>query len=268
MSPLHLESSGSADHPLLVLLHGWGSHSGVWESVTADLEKHFHLHKIDLPGHGYSRCQPAEPSDFASTVEAVAAVILMQVSPHRKIMLCGWSLGGQVALAVASRWPSRVQGLLLVAATPCFVGRADWPQGMDVAVLQQFSADLNLNYAKTLQRFLALQMRGSEAGDALLMLLRKELFARGEPSPAALQAGLRMLMENDLRATCRKITQPVWLLHGETDTIAAPAAAIWMQQNIPRAELSLLPGCGHAPFLSHPQAFIEAALAMRYATPQ
>ncbi|MCP5077676.1 MAG: alpha/beta fold hydrolase, partial [Psychromonas sp.] len=39
----------------LVLLHGWGVNSAVWQPVVELLGKHFRLHLIDLPGFGESK---------------------------------------------------------------------------------------------------------------------------------------------------------------------------------------------------------------------
>ncbi|KAB2856246.1 MAG: alpha/beta fold hydrolase, partial [Anaerolineae bacterium] len=41
--------------PDVVLLHGWGMHSGVWEDVVEALLDHHRVAVFDLPGHGYSR---------------------------------------------------------------------------------------------------------------------------------------------------------------------------------------------------------------------
>ena len=51
---LHVESFGADCGPELVLLHGWAMHSGVWRGVRDGLAEHFHLHLVDLPGHGFS----------------------------------------------------------------------------------------------------------------------------------------------------------------------------------------------------------------------
>ncbi len=48
---------------------------------------------------------------------------------------------------------------------------------------------------------------------------------------------------------------------GERDTLAPPAAAAWLAQALPAARLLRVPGAGHAPFLSHPEAFRDALVA-------
>ena len=43
----------------MVLVHGWGMHSGVWEDVVEALLDHCRVTLLDLPGHGYSRSMVA-----------------------------------------------------------------------------------------------------------------------------------------------------------------------------------------------------------------
>jgi pimeloyl-[acyl-carrier protein] methyl ester esterase len=73
-----------------------------------------------------------------------------------------------------------------------------------------------------------------------------------------LQAGLQILLANDLRGELGSISQPALLLHGENDVITPPEAARWMHRQMPNSLLTVLPHCGHAPFLSHPREFISA----------
>jgi pimeloyl-[acyl-carrier protein] methyl ester esterase len=47
------------DGPDLVLLHGWGMDSGIWDGVRDQLSQMFRVHVVDLPGYGASdRCAP------------------------------------------------------------------------------------------------------------------------------------------------------------------------------------------------------------------
>ena len=54
------------------------------------------------------------------------------------------------------------------------------------------------------------------------------------------------------------------LVHGSDDTVCLPAAASFMAQQLPTADLRMFEGCGHAPFLSHPEEF-NAVLAQFFA---
>jgi pimeloyl-[acyl-carrier protein] methyl ester esterase len=173
------------------------------------------------------------------------------------INVCGWSLGGQIALRWAAREPGKVKRLVLVASTPCFAEREDWPFGMASDVLEKFAAELEQNHAATLRRFVALQLRGSENERELLVLLRERLFSRGEPEMAALRAGLNILRDADQRSELRGIKQPAMVIAGERDRLTPPAASYYMAQVMPSARLVEVAGAAHAPFLSHPEIFVE-----------
>lgn len=245
---LYIETSG--DGPDLVLLHGWGMHGGVWDGVRDELGRRFRVHVADLPGYGESGvCAPYALENIA---DALAAAL-----PPR-VMVCGWSLGGQVALTWALRRPEQVGRLALVGATPSFVRREDWPHGIEPQVLRDFGASLELDYQGTLLRFLSLQARCGEAAREVMKRLRGSLFARGRPAPETLRAGLDILLDSDLRDRVAEVGAPTLALHGAHDTLAPEGAARWLARHLPQAQLEIVPGCAHAPFLSHPQAFLRA----------
>ncbi len=58
---LHVERIGSGA-PLL-LIHGWGMHGGVWDTVAEQLAENFTVHIVDLPGYGFSVEQEAATLD-------------------------------------------------------------------------------------------------------------------------------------------------------------------------------------------------------------
>lgn len=240
---LHVEVSGNG--PDLVLLHGWGMNAAVWDETSAGLAKHFRLHCVDLPGHGASSA--CAPYTLDSVADALAGAL-----PQR-VTVCGWSLGGQMALNWALREPDQVGRLVLIAATPRFVRGADWECGIDAAVLDGFAHGLAHDYHATLQRFMALQVQGDDEARGVLRRLRGKIFARGEPDVAALGAALRLLKETDLRDRLVHITQPALILHGERDTIVPPAAGEYLQRVLPHAVLEMFAGAAHALFIAQPQ---------------
>lgn len=244
---LHIESTGNGV-PLL-LIHGWGMHGGVWKDVAQRLAADFRVHSVDLPGYGYSKAVSATTLD--TIVDALSVTVAEPVA------VCGWSLGGQVALRWAAREPDKVRRLIAVASTPCFTGREDWTLGLENEVLKQFSADLEQNHAATLRRFIALQLRGSENERELLAMLRERLFNRGEPDMAALRVGLDILRDVDLRCELRDIKQPALVIAGERDKLTPPEASTFLANALPAARLVEVAGAAHAPFLSHPGPFVE-----------
>lgn len=272
----HYESAGSGA-PLL-LIHGWGMHGGMWSSVAEQLAQHFDVYAVDLPGHGYSAAskmpfglslsKPEQASDLqfdkltANGSKPLLDAIVDQLSSQftEPLTVCGWSLGGQVALRWAQRQPNQVKRLVMVASTPCFAQRDGWRHALSVGVLEEFAASLQQNYTQTLRRFLSLQMRGSEQEREALALLRDALFSRGEPDLGALQSGLNILRDSDLRGLLADVQQPTLVLAGERDTLIPHKASQYLASQLRNGKLVTIKGAAHAPFLSHPEQFVELVL--------
>ncbi len=234
--------------PELVLIHGWGLHGGIWGDLLERLERDYSLTVVDLPGHGRSR-ESAAATTLAALTDAV-----MAVAPAAATWL-GWSFGGLIAMDAARRHAGRVARLVLAGSTPKFVASPDWPHAMSAAVFAEFAAGLEQDYRATLTRFLALQVNGDDAGRELLRRLRGQIFAHGEPQPAALAAGLGVLEHSDLRAQLSAIQVPTLVLYGRNDRLAMPAAGDYLAAQIPGARGISFAGAGHAPFLSQPRQF-------------
>ncbi|HEY6095133.1 MAG TPA: pimeloyl-ACP methyl ester esterase BioH [Gallionellaceae bacterium] len=248
---MHIETQGAGE-PLL-LIHGWGMHGGLWGEMATQLAQSFTVHAVDLPGHGHSR----EMGD-AFTLDAVVSALSAQFD--EPLTLCGWSLGGMLAQQWALQQPQQVRRLILLASTPCFAAREDWAHGMATETLAQFAGELEQNFAATLRRFLALQVRGSEGERELLVALRERLFSRGEPQLAALRGGLDILRDADLRSMLPQIKQPVLALAGERDKLTPPQASHYLAATVPQGQVVEIAGAAHAPFLSHREQCVQALM--------
>ena len=245
---LHVDTTGHG--PPLVLLHGWAMHSDMWGPLLPRLAQRFRVHAVDLPGHGHSA--PLHAVTLDGVVAALASVFAADTRP---LTVLGWSLGGLVAMRWARLEPARVGRLVLVATSPRFVAGDDWPHAMSDLTLARFGDDLHVAWKLTIQRFLALQLQGSEHGRATLAALRGKVFARGEPSPKALFGALALIRDADLRGEMARIAQPTLVVSGARDTLALPEAGRWLADHLPNARYALIPGAAHAPFLSHADAF-------------
>lgn len=232
----------------LTLLHGWGLHGGIWDALRASLPEQ-EMHAPDLPGY----CDV--PGVTLYTAEGLADAIAPSL-PDAGLLL-GWSMGGMVALALAARHPHKVRALVLVATTPSYVNRLGWDKGLTPELLQGFAEGVQTDYRATLLRFLSLQARGGDAAREVIGQLRDSVFARGEPDAAVLAAGLELLRTVDLREQVEQIQAPTLVLHGGYDGLCLPAAAEWLAATLPNARLALQPKAAHAPFLSHPEWFVE-----------
>ena len=238
----------------IVLLHGWGMHSGVWEDVVESLMDNYRITLLDLPGHGYSRL-PTAGHSLQELSQAVAAVTPPQAT------WVGWSLGGLIAQHLAIDAPERVAKLVLVSSSPCFVRRPDWPHAMEYRTLHEFAENLSRDYRATLKRFLALEVHGSEHEMIQLRLLRGLVFQHGNPDTHTLQDGLAILENTDLRSQLGRIRCPTLLLFGRRDNLVPVSAGVAIQQELPNARLHVFERAAHAPFFSHLDEFIECLRA-------
>jgi pimeloyl-[acyl-carrier protein] methyl ester esterase len=256
---LHVEDFGGSGSPLL-FIHGWGMHSGMWGGVLAALANQYRVLAVDLPGHGDSARIEDRGSrivERGGSLHLDAIVDQLSAQFIEPLNLCGWSLGGQIALRWAQRFPQQVQQLLLVSSTPCFVQQNEWPCAMAADTLAAFSVALQQDYAATLRRFLALQVRGGEQERELLLILRRKLASRGEPDLAALQAGLAILRDSDQRADLPQIMQRTLVIAGVRDTLTPLPAAQFLAAKLPNARLATIADAAHASFLSHPDEFVK-----------
>ena len=183
--------------------------------------------------------------------------MIMDSLPEHSI-ICGWSLGGQIAMKLALDIPERINKLILVSTTPSFVQHEDWIWAMEEATLKLFIKNLKQDYTSTLNRFFTLQISGYVNTNSLLRQLRKSIFREGIPDQDGLQIGVQILLSTDLRRSIKNINQPVTLLHGERDVIVHPNAARWLHENLQDSKLIMLPDCGHIPFLSHTDQFLSS----------
>ena len=244
----HVEIIGQGQP--LVMIHGWGMHSGVWQPLIKRLSAKYMLYLVDLPGMGNSR--PVEPYHLYNLADEVAEVI-----PGVSDVL-GWSLGGLVAQRIALNQPDRIRRLVLVSATPKFVSTPDWQAGVDPANFSAFAESVNHDYKAAILQFLTLQCMQSSDRRATIKQLRASFDTRPTPTQTTLQRALHILLESDLRAEIVNIRKPTLLIHGDRDTLTPVQAAHWMMQQLPHGFLRVISGAAHAPFLSHSDQFVEA----------
>jgi len=248
---LHVDSVGEG--PDVVLLHGWGMHGGYWQGLVDELKQDYRLHCIDLPGHGKSDYSNEQSID--DFVRRVGQTI--ECLTDKAFHLIGWSLGGLIGQRLTLHYPDNVKRLMLIASSPSFMQRDGWLHAMPESVLKGFADNLLLDYKATLNRFLALQVRGSEQQQQGLRELKTQLFSRGEPDQTALKTALGLLQQVDLRESLCSINKPVMLIGGERDTLVPQAALPETARLLPQAAVHIVKGAGHAPFLSHPVEMVK-----------
>lgn len=231
----------------LVMLHGWGLNRCIWDTLRAELRQEHTTFALDLPGYAGAALQPYDLGSLAADV--------LDSAPEAAIWI-GSSLGGMVALQAALLCPQRITTLVLVGVTPRFVNDSQWWLGTDPQIFARFAADLEMNYDKSLQRFLLLLAGCGDQPRTFARTLAQSMRQCGRPAARVLEDGLRCLEQADLRPHLSEVRCPVHVIQGRSDQITPPAAAEFLVANLPDAELNWM-DAGHLPFVSHPQEFLD-----------
>lgn len=234
----------------LVLLHGWGVNSGVWQPLIDILKDKFCITTIDLPGYGLNHLQLPTPYNLQNIADKVAE----HLPPN--CILIGWSLGGLVAQQIAYTYPNKIKQLVLICSTPKFAKDPDWP-GIEHNILDFFSQQLQLDFSKTLERFLAIQAMGSINARKDAKKIKQAIQQFPLPSPVALAAGLHMLQNIDLREQMKILSMPCHMFFGRLDTLVPEKVATVVQQLNSTVDIEILSDATHAPFISNTESFAK-----------
>ncbi|MBL4760520.1 MAG: alpha/beta fold hydrolase [Mariprofundaceae bacterium] len=225
----------------LVFIHGWGQSKQVWHLQQSQFP---HAIFLNLPGHGGESDSP----DWLAT--------LANQLPSKPCVLVGWSLGGMLSMQLALAYPERIKALALINSTPCFSQKEDWKHGCTSDVLQGFQQGIEQQAGKTISRFFALMFHGENMDRKQFNGIAHMAIDRENPtSTQAMQEGLQLLANLDLRNNLSNITQPTWVAHGEHDAIIPIQASDFLAKNIPHSTLHRFETCGHAPFLTQAETF-------------
>ncbi len=73
------------------------------------------------------------------------------------------------------------------------------------------------------------------------------------------------MLEDDLRWQAGKLSQPVQLIGGEYDSLTPAAALTAIADQFTQAEVSIIKGAGHAPFISHAEIFAQQLMPFIHA---
>lgn len=240
MTFLHKEVYGQGE--AVVMLHGWAMHTGVWRAFAQKLAVNRQVVCLDLPGHGLS--ESLEPYTLDAVVDVIAAEL-----PEKVCVVVGWSLGGNVALRLAEKYPDRVKSLVLVASNPHFIKTATWP-GVHSHILKEFANSLQKNCATTLLRFMSLQVQGKPDAKSSLKRIKMAMQECATPELGVLMAGLKVLQTVNQIKILSRIEIPVLMILGEQDTMVPVQVGEQSRSLTAYVDLKIIAGAGHIPFIT------------------
>jgi 2-succinyl-6-hydroxy-2,4-cyclohexadiene-1-carboxylate synthase len=228
------------------MLHGFSGTRRAWDGVSARLDPERYLAlALDLPGHGQAS-RPPTPITFESSVEAI-----LEASPER-FVLCGYSLGGRIALHVALAAPERISRLVLISSSPGIEDDAERAERRiaDMALADELEC---MPFEQFIDKWRSQPLFAEDPPD----VAERAREDQRRNQPHALAAAMRGLGTGEMAplwARLRELTMPVTVVVGERDA-KFRAIGERMVALMPDARLKVIPG-GHVLPLESPRELI------------
>lgn len=259
---------GDPKNPPVFLIHGWMSHRGVWRQTIPALERKYHCVAVDLLGFGNS--EKPDDADYSIQMQGRRIVAIADALGFQKFSLIGHSMGGQIAMCIASMLaPERVDKLVSVAGVVTgqlsedvenkiypsvqFGHKRPWVYRLSRALMNN---RLYVNWAFRPWFY-----------DIKKMPLRDFTIDRSYAlNPAGhisiYQAG-QAIHNLDISKHLRNVNAPTLLIHGEDDLTVPVEQAYIAQTALPNNNLAILKKCGHFPMYEKTGLYLKAlAMAM------
>ena len=227
----------------LVFLHGAGDSGAVWDLQIERFGDRYDALALDLPGHGERLTEPAFETVDENAEEAVRAI---HTRGFQRPVLVGHSMGGATALAVALRWPSLPQGLVLVGSGARLRMR---PEPIEEA-RQRAEAEMP---GVVVPRVIALDQVVSTSAPAAVRGWLVDHFGRA--TAQATYADFLATNGFDAMGRLHQIRQPTLVIGGEDDLWTPTRFQHYLAEQISSARLVLLSDTGHYPFVERQMAF-------------
>jgi pimeloyl-ACP methyl ester carboxylesterase len=229
--------------PVVVLLHGFASSTGVWSGVIEDLRKHHRVIAVDLKGFGWT---DRPEGDYSPKAQAALVLSLLRALGVEQASVVAHSWGSGVAMQLALLDPRRVARVALYDAwlydeqLPPFFRWAS-VDGLGELLFAAFydeRADDKMAMAFYDERFVT---------EALVESVEEQLARPG--TKAAALAAVRGMKYAEIERSYGAVTQPVLLLWGREDRVTSLSVGERLVRELPRARLEVFPQCGHFPMI-------------------
>ncbi len=239
----------TGDGPTVVFLHGFLSTAGVWDPVIDRLGQAFRCVAVDLPGFGRSAKGATVPAGVWGRAEWLRA--LLDALQLDAVTLVGASMGGQTALAFASRYPARVKNLVLIAPfarePDPYPARDAWTWPLVVWLFERSM------FSRT---WLAWRQRQQMTRPHRLPRGRIDDLFRQTQTPGFLEGvhdGYIQPPVDDLREQLANVRAPVLVLWGAGDRTLSVELGREVAARVLNGRLRVVAGAGHSVQLDTPE---------------
>lgn len=213
------------------LIGGWGSNEQCWNEVINE-----------FTSSGYD----LEIIDWQDAL--LNNEIAKKISEHpSKALLCGWSLGGMLALKTATEHQNKILGMVLISSCAKFCSEGEY-QASEPKGLRAMKLKLRKSPQEVLQDFTTTCFSPEKDQNSIDNYQQQCQSCK----PEALKAGLDFLMKEDLREFIPELDIPTRILHGKRDAITPHRCSEYLEQHLPQATLLTLNHSGHSLPISAP----------------
>ncbi len=232
--------------PALILLHGWGSNTDLFDGIYRYASSKYRVIGPDFPGAGKSG-EPEQPMDLDDYVGFVKDFIAEVAPDEKEFIFLGHSHGGRVLIHMAAGLKAgelSIPKMILV----------------DSAGIVPVKSAEQSERTKRYKRYKEILNRTglAKAFPGLIDRLQKKY---GSADYAQASPVMRKTMVNvvnaDLTDEMDRVTMPVLLIWGSEDTATPLSDGRRMSELMPEAGLAVIPGAGHFSFLDNPAHFMR-----------
>jgi 3-oxoadipate enol-lactonase len=247
---LYYADTGKEESPPIVLIHGFPFSSEMWKGQVQMLqEKNLRIITYDLRGHGRSDVGDGQ---YAMELLVDDLIALLDYLKITKTMLCGFSMGGYVALRAIERNPDRFNALVLCDT----MSTADSDEAK-VRRANSIKLVKKEGVGKFAEGFLkaVFAPKTFDTKPGVIDEIRRIVLSN---SPLGICGALLALAgRTDTTEALAKPGVPTLILVGEHDAVTPPAAAKNMHDRIPNSKLHIIENAAHMSNLENPNMFNE-----------
>ena len=222
----------------LLMLHGWGAHSGLLAPLVSQLRRYdYQLYMFDLPGFGESAAPPAPLSIFDY---ARLCISYLDYYGLARVCYFGHSLGGRIGLTLGADYSQRIEKMVL-------------SNSAGIKTRPPFHSRLRLQFYKSLRG--GLEHIGAKPLAARLAALYSQRYGSSDFQQASpvMRQTLINIINQDLLDHARRVNIPTLLVWGDRDE----ETPLWMGEKLeavmPDAALVVYEGAAHYAYLDFPE---------------
>lgn len=232
--------TGDGDNTV-VMLQGWGTDLGVYDSVANSINEEYRFVQFDFPGFGGSD-EPREAWDVDAYADFFCK--FMEALQIKKVILIGHSYGGRVIIKLAARenLPFEIDRIVLIDSAGVL------PQ-------KTFLQKVKMKRYKVLKKLFHLKIIYALFPELIDDWRNRQGSADYRNATPIMRQCLVMAVNEDLTELLSEIKQDTLLIWGDKDTATPIGDAKIMEEKIQNAGLCVLEGAGHFSFLEQPMVF-------------